>query len=266
MQLFFRLCLALFIVVGAVVGIGQAYEPTVKIKWKTLQPGFEYRSIPIRTYEKGVSPVMHQVRLDPRRYRFHIVTAKDYEQTLTTVSTLRKKVGGLFAINGGFFDEHCDLLGYHSQGTRIINPNIASGNVLTGILVLTPTYCRVWGRDEFSSTTAEVAMQTGPRLVVNGQPTQGLKGAPSRVSGVAIDKQQRVIMYATSADGRISLTQCQSILMGREERGGVNPYSAINLDGGSSTGFSLATNAMSMECPSLALVASALVVTPRANQ
>ena len=265
MQNALRIFLAALTLTILIVGISYAYTPSVNVPWQQLQKGFEYRSIPLRTYEKGVKPLMYQVRIDPRRYQFHMVVGKDYGQTLTTVSTLRKKVNGLFAINASFFDEHCELLGYHSQGARVINPNIAAGNVLTGILVITPTYSRVWNRDDFSCSQAEVAFQTGPRLIVDGKPTQGLHGAPTRVSGVAIDKQQRLILYATSADGRLTLPQVQSVLMDRVERGGVQPYAAINLDGGSSTGFSLATDALSMECPSMALVASALAVTPRPN-
>ncbi|MBQ7569161.1 phosphodiester glycosidase family protein [bacterium] len=226
-------------------------------------PGFEYRTVPVRTYEKGQTPVMHQVRVSPKHYKFNLVLAKDYNMTLTTVSNLRKKIDALCAVNASFFDEHCQLLGYHSIGPRIVNPNIAQGNVLTGVLTLTPNYCNVWDRDSFASSQAEVAFQCGPRLIVDGQPTTGLHGAPARLSGAAIDAQQRVIMFATSASGRMTLSQCQSLLMQREEYGGVNSRYAINFDGGSSTGFSLATDALSLESPSMALIPSVLAVTKR---
>lgn len=263
MKFFLSLCLTLIAAVYLITGYSQAYAPTPKCPWQTLQPGFEYRTVPLRTYEKGISPVMHQVRVDPKRYKFSLVLAKDYNMTLTTVSNLRKKINALFAVNASFFDEHCELLGYHSVGQRVINPNIAAGNVLTGVLMLTPNYCNVWDRDSFSSSQAEVAFQCGPRLIVDGEPTTGLHGAPSRLSGAAIDTNQRVILYATSVDGRLTLSQCQSLLMQREIYGGVNPRYAINFDGGSSTGFSLATDALSLECPSLALIPSVLAVTSR---
>lgn len=263
MKFFISLCLTFLAIICLYTGYSYAYTPIPECPWKTLQPGFEYRTVPLRSYEKGIKPLMHQFRLDPKRYKFHLVLAKDYSQTLTTVSNLRKKIDALFAINASFFDEHCDLLGYHSIGPRVINPHVAGGNVLTGVLMLTPNYCSVWDRDSFSSSSAEVAFQTGPRLVVDSSPTKGLHGAPSRVSGAAIDKNQRVILFATSVDGRITLSQCQSILLNKEKFGGVNPVSAINFDGGSSTGFSLATDALSMECPSMALIPSVLAVTPR---
>lgn len=263
MKYFLCLCLALVTAICLISGYSQAYTPTPKCPWQTLQPGFEYRTVPIRTYEKGISPVMHQVRVDPKQYKFSLVLAKDYNMTLTTVSNLRKKNNALFAINASFFDEHCDLLGYHSIGPRVINPHVAGGNVLTGVLMLTSNYCNVWDRNSFSSSQAEVAFQCGPRLIVDGEPTSGLHGAPSRLSGAAIDMNQRVILYATSVDGRLTLSQCQSLLMQREIYGGVNPRYAINFDGGSSTGFSLATEKLSLECPSLALIPSVLTVAAR---
>ncbi len=264
MKVLLHLLLSLVALSLLAAGYSYAYTPIPEAHWQTLRPGLEYRAVPLRTGEKGAHPVMHQVRVDTKLYKFHLVLAKDYGQTLTTVANLRKKIDALCAVNASFFDEHCDLLGYHSIGTRVINPNIAPGNVLTGILMISPNYSRIWDRDSFSSSRAEVAFQVGPRLVVDGQPTTGLRGAPARLSGAAIDTQQRLTMFATSLDGRLTLSQCQSILMGRKQFGGVNPYGAINFDGGSSTGMSIAVDSFSLECPSLALIPSVLAITPRA--
>ena len=256
-------CLAILAAVCLVSGYSNAYSPNKPCPWQTLMPGFEYRAVFLQTYERGTAPVMHQVRIDPKRYKFNLVLAKDYQQNLTTVSNLRKKIGALFAINASFFDEHCDLLGYHSMGRRVINSYVAEGNVLTGVLSLSSNYCNVWDRDSFNGTQAEVAFQCGPRLVVDGQPTQGLHGAPSRLSGCAIDNKQRVILFATSLDGRLTLSQCQALLTKQAIFGGVSPRYAINFDGGSSTGFSLDTPALSLESPSLALIPSVLAITKR---
>lgn len=263
MKSILSLCLALLAAVCLVSGYSYAHSPNHQCPWQTLMPGFEYRAVPLRTYEKGVSPVMHQVRVDPKLYKFNLVLAKDYKQNLTTVSNLRKKIGALCAVNASFFDEHCDLLGYHSVGQKVINSYVAEGNVLTGILTLSSNYCNVWDRDSFNGTQAEVAIQCGPRLIVDGKPTKGLHGSPARLSGCAIDNKQRVILFATSMDGRLSLNQCQELLAKKEIFGGVTPRYAINFDGGSSTGFSLETPALSLDSPSLALIPSVLAITKR---
>lgn len=228
--------------------------------WRSLARGLEYRSVRLGS---GSFPAMHQLRLDLAHHRLALSQASDPSSRLQTVSALRTAAGALAAVNAGYFDEAGRPLGYLRQGDRLIVPDVATGSAFTGVLVVRPDGARILHRGSFQPGRMPLALQAGPRLVAAGRPVQGLEGPARRRTGVAVDRKGRVVLYATDPGGHLTLEACRDLLLRRPERGGVQPADVLNLDGGSSTGFSLSAGGLQVDRPAYTLVPVALVVLKR---
>ena len=228
--------------------------------WRALAPGLEYRAVPL---DSGSFPAMHQVRLDLRRYRLDLSLASDTGAKMQTVPALRKAARAAVAVNASYFDAEGRPLGYLREGDRLVVPGVATGGAFTGVLLVRPEGARILHRGSFQPGRSLLALQAGPRLVAGGQPVQGLEEGARRRTGVARDRQGRVVLYATDPGGNLTLARCRDLLLRPEQRGGIAPTDVLNLDGGSSTGFSLAAGGVQVDRPAYTLVPVALAAVKR---
>ncbi len=204
--------------------------------WQHVATGIDWRSTPV-TLPNGETLQLQEVRLDPRHARFSIVNAAQFNLKQAPVETLAHKANAVAAINGCYFGDKGEPLGYLKVAARVITPEVASGAAFTGIFTLHGTQARIMGRDDFHPDGEQFALQAGPRLVAHGERTQGLRETRTfRQSGLAITKDNHIVMYATDGSFRgLSWEEVRSILLGAPQHGGVAPTDILNLDGGSSS-------------------------------
>lgn len=259
-HVFIALALAL---VGAGKSAAQAGQPqnTSKQKeagWRELAPGLEYRAItvPDSDYAK-----IHQTRCRLSDYKVDLAVSSGIK--LNSVRAIREQYGAICAVNAGFFDENGDMLGFQRSSLKTFSSSISPSSVFTGVFFVGGGSASICHRDDFYPPHAAVAIQAGPRLIDRGEAVYGVKGKPARLSGIAVDREGRVIIWGSDLTALLTLKQMQDILLGPAEKGGIDPEYAMNLDGGSSSGFSLKFGDLSIERPALAQVPSAIIIKSR---
>jgi uncharacterized protein YigE (DUF2233 family) len=177
--------------------------------------GIEYRTLDC---------ALHLVRVDPRRAAVDAVirpgsTAGDLGRTYD------------FAINANFFDERFRPLGVVLSNGRALNPlhPVRWQSVFyvdrDGHPGIVPV--REW---EGVRDAAKTAVQCGPRLVAGGQRNDVARADRDWRSGVCIDRDERVVFFATDPDARRDVHEMAGIAADR-----LHCRDAMLFDGGPST-------------------------------
>lgn len=209
----------------------------------------------------GFGWTLYACRLDLRRVRLRLILAGQGRSFYLP----QAMSGALAAVNASYFDERNRPLGYLRQGRQVLVAEVASGAAFGGVFFLDGAgRARVVHRSRFTPGAWSLALQAGPRLLDDGRPVQGLKD-PSRArrTGVAVDRQGRVLLYATAPEGRPTLAEMQAIAAAPTHRGGLGAWEALNLDGGSSTQMSVRAPGLRLDVPGLSPVPVALGAFPR---
>jgi uncharacterized protein YigE (DUF2233 family) len=169
-------------------------------EWTRAATGIEYRLLDRQ---------LHLVRVDPHRASIDAVVRPG-----TTATDLGRTYD--FAINANFFDEQLQPLGVVLSNGRALNPLhpvrwqsvfYIDGKGHPGIVPV-----REWERVR---DTAKTAVQCGPRLVVGGQRNEVSRADASWRSGVCIDRDERVIFFATDPKARFDVHEMVGIAADR---------------------------------------------------
>jgi uncharacterized protein YigE (DUF2233 family) len=182
--------------------------------WTRLADGIEYRMLNCngRTFD------LHMVRVDP--HRVDAVVRRGGAETL----------GFPFAINANFFDDQLRPLGIvRSEGQDLNPPHPVSWQSIFYVtrvddagIVVVDDWNRVKG-------DARVAVQAGPRLIVNGKKNHVVRARPAWRSGVCVDRSRRPIFFVTPPDAQFDVWQMIDLAMAMQCR------DAMLFDGGPST-------------------------------
>jgi uncharacterized protein YigE (DUF2233 family) len=192
---------------------------TLHAEWKTLAPGFDYRT------ENNV----HFFKIDPQKFRIDLLLSSHYGMKSLTADEYRKKSRALLVINGGFFDELYRSLGLLETGGKVVNPVKKAG---WGVFVLKGDK----GNDPALLLPKDwtgggrMAIQAGPRLVIDGQLTSLKSNAPSRRSAIGITPGNSVEIAIS--ERLLTLQEWGSVLQ-------KDCIQALNLDGGGSSQISV---------------------------
>ncbi|MCY3946301.1 MAG: phosphodiester glycosidase family protein [Anaerolineaceae bacterium] len=231
-----------------------AVAPTATVPsqngWQELAPGLEsHRSLATGS----LFGQAFALRVDPRLFKFRAHYEPGEARTLD--DWLDALPGVTAFINANFFDRDSRINGLlvadgHSHG----QPWLTRGGTFLlreGLPVLQPNRERPWG-----SGVLRQAVQGFPMLVLAGQPAYRRSGPPARRSVVALDRQGRVLLFATPLLGP-SLAEMAAWLASPD----LEIDSALNLDGGGSTMFYVDA-AEPLRLPSLDPVPALLAVWP----
>lgn len=217
--------------------------------WTTVQPGVDLKQVLV---EEGANVELFDiVRLDQAQAT--LTVAVD-EANPKTVSGWASNLGASVVINGSYFDEHYQVL------TRTVTSNETEGKLLSGATgVLQQFVDQTWSIDAWSgdSIVGRQAIQSYPMLLDHGE----------LFSGGSTDTAQRTVI-AQGVDGKLyfiiaeygvlSLDQLAQILVNDLD---IAIQSALNLDGGTSTGLSIQSSAVNYLDDSL-MVPSVLYILP----
>jgi hypothetical protein len=141
----------------------------------------------------------------------------------------------LAGVNGGYFDEKFAPIGLRIANGKMIAP-LQRARLITGVLFASSRGVQIVRSREFSRrAAATTAIQCGPFLVDRSQPIGGLNNSrPARRTFAATTNSGRALVGVCSD---VSLAELSKILAATSFAEDLKIERALNLDGGSSTGF-----------------------------
>lgn len=225
--------------------------------WRTLRPGLEYSVLqPSKTNIWGK---IHVFRIDPRYFHLELALAADQQKQTSSARSLALANRGLIAINGGFFTPELKPI-----GLRIKN----------GIVRQRMQHTRWWGifyiknnkpylvapRYYRKQKGIQFALQSGPRLVVNGRIPRLKPGFAAR-SALGITRDHKILLLATEKLV-LTTTELAQIMQAPPQSNGLNCEYALNLDGGNSTQVYAHVDRLYLDVRGYANITDAVVVVP----
>lgn len=199
--------------------------------WSTVAPGVEVRSETWKSPSTpGVSDTVSIVRFNLHNVKLSV----DYQpdQPLSMQQWMQKE-HALALINGGYFDGQDHATGMVISGGQAYGTSYAGFGGMLDVTASGKVQLRSLRDHPYdSSENLTDATQCTPMLLINGQRTQfnaDKKASPRSV--VALDKQGRLLFIA-SPGLSFSLDDMATLL----QHSDLNLLTALNLDGGSSTG------------------------------
>ena len=161
-----------------------------------------------------------------------VLQNEDGADSLADVMRHEKCVAG---VNGGYFDEKFAPIGLRMANGQMIAP-LQRERLITGVLVASSRGVQIVRSREFSRRPGvAAAIQCGPFLVERGQPIGGLNDSHlARRTFAATTSSSRALVGVCS---EVSLTELAKILATTSLAEDLRIERALNLDGGSSTGF-----------------------------
>jgi exopolysaccharide biosynthesis protein len=141
----------------------------------------------------------------------------------------------LAGVNGGYFNENFEPLGLRIANGQMIAP-LQRARLITGVLVASPRGVQIVRSREFSRRLGvRVAIQCGPFLVDRDQHIGGLNDSHlARRTFAATTSSSRALVGVCS---EVSLAEFAKILATTSLSADLKIERALNLDGGSSSGF-----------------------------
>ncbi len=241
-------------------------------RWHNLKPGLEYKitHLTLENKARKLEVTLHVLRIDPNKYRLKLLSSRLIGgKPADTIENLVKKSDALAAVNASYFDEHYQPLGYLKDRSHTLVKWIATGSAFTGVFRLQGGKCFIESREKFKTSyrqqpNDDFIIQAGPRLINQKQITSQVHaGGRYRRTGIAIDKQNRIILYVTDPATPTTLKELQELLALPKSQGGLNLVDALNLDGGSSSQMCILTDQTHLVIPGFSLIPVAIGIVPK---
>jgi hypothetical protein len=161
-----------------------------------------------------------------------VLQNEDGAESLSDVMKHEKCLAG---VNGGYFDEKFAPIGLRIANGQTI-ASLRRARLITGVLVASSRGVRIVRSREFSRRpTVTTAIQCGPFLVDRGQPVGGLNDSHlARRTFAATTTGDLALVGVCSG---VSLAEFSKVLATTSFAEDLRIERALNLDGGSSTGF-----------------------------
>jgi uncharacterized protein YigE (DUF2233 family) len=231
-----------------------------KTTWRELAPGLAYAQISMPKLISSGS--IHAFRVDLKYFRLSLALAKEYEGQFASAQNLTLASKGLLGINGGFFSPDMQSLGLRISDGELLNR--VKQTPWWGIFLIENGQAKVVSAQSYQyKEGVDFAVQSGPRLVVNGQiPTLRPGVAARSILGVRRDGQ---VIIAATQNVYLATAELAEVLRRSDQENGLGCWQALNLDGGSSTQLYARVNDFVLSLPSFMPVADVVVVLPRVS-
>ena len=209
--------------------------------------------------DNGVSAQLTAIVFSSKSYSLRVVDSKSPGNT--KVASALPDAGCVAGVNGSYFQADYRPVGLMIAGGQEIHP-FEKAKLLAGVLTARGAKLEIVRSSKFSkSPDIREAVQCGPMLVEAEHPTTGLNSERSaRRTVVATDGHGRwALIYLTS----VTLADAARILTTPGALGDWLPSTALNLDGGSSSGLWAATTPVPVTLSEFGHVRNYIGITPR---
>ena len=209
--------------------------------------------------DNGVSAQLTAVIFLSKSYSARVLDSRSPGRTKLDVSLA--EAGCVAGVNGSYFQADFRPVGLMVAEGEEIHP-FEKAKLLAGVFAVRGTRLEIVRSSKFAkSSDLKQALQCGPMLVEGDLPVAGLNGARSaRRTVVATDGRGRwAFIYLTS----VTLADTARILTLPGILGDWRPATALNLDGGSSSGLWAATSPAPVSLPEFGHVRNYIGIAPR---
>ena len=209
--------------------------------------------------DNGTRTQLTAIIFPEKSYSLRVVDSKSPGQT--KAASALAEAGCVAGVNGSYFQEDFRPVGLMIADGRELQP-FAKAKLLAGVLAVRGARLEIVRSSKFTaSSDLRQAVQCGPMLVEADRPTAGLNGErPARRTIIATDGQGRwAMIYLTS----VTLADAAKILAVPGVLGVWRPETALNLDGGSSSGLWAATFPSPVSLPEFGHVRNYIGIVPR---
>jgi len=167
----------------------------------------------------------------------------------------------LAGVNGGYFDSDYAPIGLLLVDGKTIAP-LQRARLITGVLIASSRGVQIMRTREFPRQQKfNAAVQCGPFLVDLGRPVRGLEEThQARRTFAAVAKPDRAALGFCS---EISLAELADILASAQLANDFKVSRALNLDGGSSSGFWFAREDDAFSVPEQKTVRDFIAIVPK---
>lgn len=209
--------------------------------------------------DNGVTARVTAVVFSSRSYTMHVVDSP--APGTTKLAGVLAAAGFVAGVNGGYFQEDFRPVGLMIADGRQVHA-FEKAKLLSGILAVRGSRIEIVRSSHFQNPgDVREAIQCGPMLVEGGQPVAGLNSERSARRTVAASdgRGQWALIYMTS----VTLADAARILATQGVLGDWVPITALNLDGGSSSGLWAAATPDAVSRPELGYVRNYIGIAPK---
>lgn len=233
---------------------GLLASPKSAYHWNRIKDGILYTKY---SFSKGQLDytTIHAFELDLAKVRLGVVTASSPGGA--SVKNMADENGALLVINGGFFSAERKAIGLLFNNGKMLNPiHNTSWWSIFGVKNGEPFIVKPKLFE--SSPDIEVAIQAGPRLVIDGVVPKLKEGLAAR-SSVGITRDNKIVILITEGTP-ISLEELAKSMSEKHFGGGFECVNAMALDGGSSSQLYAKIGSFELSLPGLTSVPNGLAV------
>jgi uncharacterized protein YigE (DUF2233 family) len=240
-----------------------AKEPEMPV-WRELQPGLWHSTIMVNGPE-GFR--VQAVKISLADFDVQAADARSFGTDIkaATVEDMARRESAVLAINGSFFDENQRPLGMVISRSFRINPYRQAD---WGILYIDEGSATLVHTKDWAQTHPKrvwFALQVGPRLVVNSQPTT-LKPQLARRAAIGILPGRKHLVALVTDRGRAEAADLARLMAASPEQGGLGCIDAVAMDGGPSAQLYLKTESLELSVPGGWPVPIGVVFIPKVNR
>lgn len=199
-----------------------------RTEWKRISHGLDYRAIHCLG---GDELDVHVVRVDTSEWQIN--TALEERSSARAIA---RSHDSPFAMNANFFDRPQVALGAIVRSGSVVQTARSSSWQSIFLIdedgkphIVMPSKWKSW-RDR-----AFMAVQAGPRLVIDGHTNKVAKGYSAARAGVCITKHDKLLFFATPQDRKLNMYEIGRVARRGEDDGGLDCREAMLFDGGHST-------------------------------
>lgn len=228
--------------------------PASANQWITVAPGIEYQDLNNNALTRWSH--IHAFRIDLNKNKLELARASTFSRLSASVSTFARRNHALIAINGGFFDENYRPLGLRINQQQLYNP--LKQISWWGVFYIKNQKASLIGPRQYTNKQQpDFAIQSGPRLIINGK-IPSLRPGYAERSALGIDADGKVIMLVTE-----NTPMTTTILAKLMQASPLDCHNALNLDGGSSSQLYAHIGALQIDHRGYANVHDAVIVKPQ---
>lgn len=217
--------------------------------WQRLTKGVKYLDI---TSNKSPWSHIHVFKIKLQDNQFILSSARDLGLKQAFVRELGESEEAIIAINGGFFDADFNPLGLRISNNNKINA--LKPVSWWGIFYIDNNVADIIANTTFAAKNIIFAVQSGPRLIVNGK-TLSLRAGKDERTALGINAKGEVIIVVTEHNP-MTTTELALFMQARP----ILAINAINLDGGSSTQLYVDTPHLHLDIHGFSMVADAIII------
>lgn len=198
---------------------------TTASPWKKLAPGIEYRDIGANILTPWSH--VHVFRIDLKHNQLDLMQASELDRKQASVDQFAHRSNALIAINGGFFDKNYLPLGLRIGHATQYSP--IKQISWWGVFQIKNNQAAISSFSRFNNASPQFAIQSGPRLLINGK-IPPLKPGHAERTALGITQDGHVIILVT--DHAPMTTTALAKFM---KSSPLYCKNALNMDGGSSS-------------------------------